>query len=65
MEVPAMSTVYNPESDVIAQIEKLELDARDLRRRLERPMSTDDRRVLNKQLGEIKDRINYLRRTVD
>jgi hypothetical protein len=60
-----MSTVYNPESDTIAQIERLELDARDLRRRLERPMSADDRRVLNKQLAEIKDQITYLRRSVD
>jgi len=57
-----MSQVYNPESEIIAEIERLELDARDARRRIERVKSAEDRRVLNRQLGEIKDRIEFLRK---
>jgi hypothetical protein len=57
-----MSQVYNPESEIIAEIECLELDARDARRRIERVKSAEDRRVLNRQLGEIKDRIEFLRK---
>lgn len=49
-----MSQVYNPEADVIAQIERLELEARDLRRRIDHARGVDDRRVLNRQLEEIK-----------
>lgn len=56
-----MSTVYNPEADVIAEIEKLELEARDLRRRVEHATTPEDKRVLNRQLSEIKDQIDYLR----
>ncbi|HUB24079.1 MAG TPA: hypothetical protein VL992_01525 [Tepidisphaeraceae bacterium] len=59
-----MSTVYNPEADVMAQIERLELDARDLRRRMDHVRSAEDRRVLNKQLAEIKREMEFLRRSV-
>jgi hypothetical protein len=59
-----MSQIYNPEADVIAEIERLESGAREIRRRIEHVRSQQDRRVLNKQLAEIKDRIGYLRRTV-
>ena len=59
-----MSTVYNPESDTIAQIERLELEARDFRRRVERAHNVEDKRVLNRLLNEIKEQIQYLRRTV-
>ncbi|HEX4795834.1 MAG TPA: hypothetical protein VH370_18750 [Humisphaera sp.] len=52
-----MSTVYNPEAEVIAQIERLELDARDIRRRIDHAHTQADRRVLNKQLEEIKNDI--------
>ena len=57
-----MSQVYNPESEIIAEIERLELDARDARRRIERVKNAEDRRVLNRQLGEIKARIEFLRK---
>jgi hypothetical protein len=57
-----MSQVYNPESDVIAQIERLELEARDIRRRIEHVKNAEDRRVLNRQLGELKDQIEFLRK---
>jgi hypothetical protein len=52
-----MSQVYNPEAEVIAQIERLELDARDIRRRIDHAHTQADRRVLNKQLAEIKNDI--------
>lgn len=57
-----MSQVYNPESEVIAEIERLELEARDFRRRIEHVKNAEDRRVLNRQLGELKDRIEFLRK---
>jgi len=57
-----MSTVYNPESELIAEIERLELEARDLRRRAEHAPTPDDKRVLNRQLGEIEDEIGFLRK---
>ncbi|MDB5173175.1 MAG: hypothetical protein JWO87_2670 [Phycisphaerales bacterium] len=56
-----MSQVYNPEAEVIARIERLELDARDVRRRVERVTNPEDRRVLNRQLEEIKHEIIRLR----
>jgi predicted nucleic acid-binding Zn-ribbon protein len=60
-----MSTVYNPEADVIAQIERLELEIRDVRRRVEHAHSESDKRVLNKQIDELKDEIEFLRTKVD
>jgi hypothetical protein len=57
-----MSQVYNPESEIIAEIERLELEARDIRQRIEHAKSAEDRRVLNRQLGELKDQIEYLRK---
>jgi hypothetical protein len=59
-----MSTTYNPEADVIAEIERLELDARSMRRRVEHVRTNEDRRVLNKLLEEIKHRIEFLRRNL-
>lgn len=60
-----MSTVYNPEAEVIAQIERLELEIRDVRRRVEHARSESDKRVLNKQIEELKDEIEFLRTKVD
>jgi hypothetical protein len=56
-----MSAVYNPESDIIAEIERLELEARDIRRRVEHAHTEEDKRVLNRQLEEIKTQIEHLR----
>jgi len=53
--------VYCPEPEVIAQIERLECDARELRRRIEHVRSAEDRRVLNRQLQDINDDIALLR----
>jgi hypothetical protein len=56
-----MSAVYNPEADIKAEIEKLELEARDIRRSVEHAHSNEDKRVLNQQLEEIKQQIGTLR----
>ena len=55
-----MSSVYNPESDTIARIEALELEARELRRRIEHTTKKADKKVLNKQLAELTDEISFL-----
>ncbi|HSI31970.1 MAG: hypothetical protein ACAI43_22300 [Phycisphaerae bacterium] len=55
-----MSTVYNPEADTIEQIERLELEARDLRRKIERAKHEQDRRALNKLLNDVCDEITHL-----
>ena len=55
-----MSSVYNPESDLMAEIERLELETRDVRRRVEHARSEEDKRVLNKQLDELKQQIERL-----
>ena len=55
-----MSSVYNPESDLMAEIERLELETRDVRRRVEHARSEEDKRVLNKQLDELKMQIERL-----
>jgi predicted nucleic acid-binding Zn-ribbon protein len=60
-----MSTVYNPEADVIAQIERLELEIRHVRRRVEHAHSESDKRVLNKQIDELKTEIEFLRQRID
>lgn len=59
-----MSAVYNPESDVIAEIERLELEARQMRRTIEHATGQEDRRVLNRQMQELKDQIEFLRQRV-
>lgn len=55
-----MSEVYNPEAEVSAQIEKLELEARNVRRRIEHAHTEADKRVLNRQLKELTDEISHL-----
>ena len=59
-----VSQVYNPEADIIARIERLELDARDGRRRIEHAHTPQDKRALNRQLEEIKQQIDFLRTRV-
>ena len=59
-----MSAVYNPEADVIAEIECRELDARSIRRTIEHARNQEDCRVLNRQLKELRDQIDFLRKRV-
>lgn len=55
-----MSQVYLPEDQIMARIERLELDGRDARRRIEHISNANDRRVLNRQLEEIKQELASL-----
>ena len=55
-----MSQVYNPEVELATEIERLELEAREARRRIEHAHSEQDRRVLNKQLRELEEQIGLL-----
>jgi hypothetical protein len=59
-----MSQVYNPEAEIIAEIERLEHEARSIRRRVEHARNQDDKRVLNRQLQEIKEQVQYLKSRV-
>ena len=56
-----MSQVYNPEADIMADIERLELEARNIRRSVEHARNAEDKRVLNRQLAELKEQIEHLR----
>jgi predicted nucleic acid-binding Zn-ribbon protein len=56
-----MSQVYNPESEIIAEIERLEMEARSIRRRVEHVRNEQDKRVLNRQLQELKEQIEFLK----
>jgi hypothetical protein len=49
------------ETETIAAIERLEMDARDVRRRVEHARTESDKRVLNRQLKDIEDEIERLR----
>lgn len=55
-----MSTVYNPEAEMVAQIERLELEGREIRRKVEHVRNESDKRVLNRQLRDIQDEIAFL-----
>jgi hypothetical protein len=56
-----MSQVYNPEVEIMAEIERLELEARMIRRSIEHARNAEDKRVLNRQLAELKESIEHLR----
>ena len=55
-----MSQVYNPESDLMEEIERLELEARDLRRKIEHLVNEQDKRVMNRQLHELEEQVSRL-----
>jgi hypothetical protein len=57
-----MSTVYNPEAETMARIERLELEAKDIRRKIEHTQNENDKRVLNRQLKEIREEIELLQK---
>lgn len=59
-----MSQVYNPESDQAAEIERLALEAREVRRRIERARNVQDRRVLNRQIQELEEQIQFLQQRI-
>ncbi|HEY1629264.1 MAG TPA: hypothetical protein VGF52_05365 [Tepidisphaeraceae bacterium] len=55
-----MSSVYNPEADTVARIEQLELQIRNLRRKIEHAHTPADKRALNKQISELRDETLFL-----
>jgi hypothetical protein len=55
-----MSTVYNPESQIIEEIERLEFEARNIRRKIEHVSNENDKRVMNRQLKELSEEITLL-----
>jgi hypothetical protein len=55
-----MSTVYNPESQIIEEIERLEFEARNIRRKIEHVSNESDKRVMNRQLKELSEEITLL-----
>lgn len=59
-----MSTVYNPEADIIAEIERLEIEAREMRQRVKHARGEEDKRVLNRLLKEAEERVKLLRKRV-
>jgi len=56
-----MSAVYNPEADVVAEIERLEIWARELRRKIEMARGAEDKRVLSRLLKEAETEVDVLR----
>lgn len=60
-----MSAVYNPQADLRAEIERLELGCRDLRRRLAAADAPADRTVLTEQLTDLEEQIARLQARLD
>lgn len=56
--------MFNPESEIIARIESLELEVRGIRRRLEHTIHMEDKRVLDQQIGELTGEIARLKERV-
>jgi peptidoglycan hydrolase CwlO-like protein len=56
-----MSAVHNPEADIIAEIERMELEVRGIRRSIEHARTEADKKVLNRQLRELEEQIEHLR----
>ncbi len=53
--------MFNPEADIIARIESLELQVRSINRRIEHAPTPADKQVLNQQLGELTTEITRLK----
>jgi len=53
--------VVYTEQQVIAEIERLELEARNIRRRVEHAVGEADKRVLNRLLADVRSEIQVLR----
>ena len=60
-----MDQSLETETEIIAEIERLEMQARDVRNRLEHAKSDADRRVLQEQLDEVEEQVNRLRSRLD
>lgn len=56
--------MFNPEADIIARIEAAELEIRTVRRRVEHAVTEQDKRVLNRQIGELTLEIDRLKERI-
>ena len=56
-----MSEAYNPETELFAKIETLELEARQLAQKRDQAQNPDDRQVLERQLKEVENQIATLK----
>lgn len=56
-----MSEAYNPETELFAKIETLELEARQLAKKRDEAASPEDRQVLERQLKEVEGSISALK----
>jgi predicted nucleic acid-binding Zn-ribbon protein len=56
----SFGTIHS-EADLIARVERLELDIRNIRRRLEHTANMADKRVLDKQIGELKLEVTLIK----
>jgi hypothetical protein len=56
-----MSSTYNRETEIAAQIERLELESSDLRRRAAGAIREPDKNILLLQLNELAQEIKGLR----
>jgi len=59
-----MSDIYNPESDVIARMEALAVEAARLRRKRDAVTDPAERRIYEQQLAEAEQRFESLRQRV-
>ena len=57
--------VYNPEQQLIAEIERLELEARSTRKRLAHAHTDSDKRVLIRLLADLERDIEVLRERLE
>ena len=55
-------SVNNPEADIIAQIEKLEVEDGELKQLLAQLQKAPDRQVVQRQIEEIRQQIDALRK---
>jgi regulator of replication initiation timing len=60
-----MSAVYNPQAELIAEIERLEIEARDLRKRLDHASTPEDLAVLEQQLADVQAAVVRLQARLD
>jgi len=57
-----MNEVYNPESVQIERLEALSIEARRLAKARDQASGAEDRQTLTRQLGEVEQRIDQLRK---
>lgn len=57
-----MSEVYNPETVEFEQMESLAVEARQLRQKRAQAHNTAERSVLDRQLREVEEQVEALRR---